>query len=305
MTREWVNESQRRIGMQLGAGADAAPLKAPRTRIIDRLVKVLATSPNDYQLSGITAYHLTNSGQGPDIRIYTLPSLVVRFVQLARLPDYRTAWNAIAARSWRRVNKEVDASDLTSEDRGDLTNSVYDDLFTLPEGAERFLRRHVLRLAIARMEARKRGGDHVAEQLPLWRLTTLFLTEVVGMDKPRIDAIRILADALAEDIAGTNDRQLFYRAYRARRFLDVRKLLLSEGFQRLKREDPPLLSLDSFLTIFEEGEEVARSDWQLAWDLVLIRLLEQLYPTSFFGKNKDVVENAAAELESQAEVAEE
>ena len=125
------------------------------------------------------------------------------------------------------------------------------------------------------------------------------------MEKTRIDAIRILADTLAEDIASTNDRRLFDRAYRAQWFGDVRKLLLSDGFQRLKREEAPLLSLESFLTIFEEGDEVARSDWRLAWDLVLIRLLEQLYPTTFFGKNKDIIETAAAVLDSQSEAKEE
>lgn len=305
LTREWVDESQRRINLQLGAGAGALALKAPKTRIIDRLVKLLAKPEHDYHQGGITAFHLTNSGQGPDIDIYTLPSSVVRFVQRARLPAYRSAWNVAAARSWRRANKELDASGLPDEGRGDLNNSLYDDLFRLPVEAGRFLRRHLRGLAIARMEARKGDGDRAPEELPLWKLTTLFLTEVVGMDKVRIDSIRVLADALVEDIAGTNDRRLFDRAFRAQRFGDVRGLLLSDGFQRLRREQTPLISLDAFLTVFEEGEEVSRSDWRLAWDLVLIRLLEQLHATSFFVKNKDVIETTAAAVDSQLAAQEE
>jgi hypothetical protein len=53
--------------------------------------------------------------------------------------------------------------------------------------------------------------------------------------------------------------------------------------------------LDEFLEIFEEGEELPRVDWRLAWDLVLIRIIEKLYEAKWFEKNREVLESADEE----------
>jgi CRISPR-associated protein Cst1 len=57
----------------------------------------------------------------------------------------------------------------------------------------------------------------------------------------------------------------------------------------VRRGNPPLVTLDPYLTVFEEGDEISRSDWQLARDLVLIRMVERLYQNGWIGKNAEVV----------------
>jgi CRISPR-associated protein Cst1 len=97
------------------------------------------------------------------------------------------------------------------------------------------------------------------------------------MEQERVGAIRALGDRLADEIAGNNDRRLLRAAYMARDYRTVRRLLLQADLRALSQSSGPLLSLDDYLLVFEEGTELARADWRLAWDLVLIRLIEQLH----------------------------
>ncbi|MGB9825616.1 MAG: hypothetical protein ACPLRU_02985, partial [Desulfofundulus sp.] len=48
-----------------------------------------------------------------------------------------------------------------------------------------------------------------------------------------------------------------------------------------------LVDFDSFVRIFEEGEELPYSDWRLARDLVLIRMLECLYEKQWLQAHAD------------------
>jgi len=56
--------------------------------------------------------------------------------------------------------------------------------------------------------------------------------------------------------------------------------------------------------VFEEGDELARVDWRLAWDIVLIGLLHKLHEASWFNKHPDVVEQAVAVVEEQEQQSE-
>jgi len=60
------------------------------------------------------------------------------------------------------------------------------------------------------------------------------------------------------------------RDYRAFRLALLRAIKSYSG-------DAPLVEFDGFVSIFEEAEEFARLDWNLARDLLLIRIFEQLY----------------------------
>jgi CRISPR-associated protein Cst1 len=112
----------------------------------------------------------------------------------------------------------------------------------------------------------------------------------MAMDIGRIEAIRKLGDTLTEEIATENDRRLWKDVYQAETYRSVRLALIKVSQRRLKRTTPPAVSLDDFLDVFEEGEELARVDWRLAWDLVLIRIMEKLYEAKWFDKNRDVLE---------------
>ena len=114
------------------------------------------------------------------------------------------------------------------------------------------------------------------------------------MDAQRIDAIRKLGDVTADEIATQNDRRLWWNVYSAENYRAVRLILIRSSERRLKRGQAPILSFDEFLRVFEEGDELPRIDWRLAWDLVLIRTIENLYEQKWFEKNKEVLEEIEA-----------
>jgi hypothetical protein len=225
----------------------------------------------------LTAYHFTNSGQGADLAIYPLPLEVGAFLDAAiKNPKYRLAWEDLEQRGWQ----------LTRPARGETQapppryNSLYEDLFTLPQGAARFIRTYLLRIP-----ARRRFADDPTRtysirneaQLVSWPLTDLFLRKVMHMDKNRIEQIRTLGDALAGYVAEENDSRFFFNFFNTRRYGDLRAALIKASYACLRRGQPPLVSLDGFIAVFEEGVDLPRSDWQLGRDLVLIRMIERLY----------------------------
>ena len=116
------------------------------------------------------------------------------------------------------------------------------------------------------------------------------------MERDRIEAIRQLGDRLAEEIAGSNDLRLWWNAYKVQTFGNVRNLLIRQSRKTLQGGREPLISFDGFLTVFEEGQELAHVDWRLAWDLVLIRLIEQLHIRKWFDRHENAL--AADEDES-------
>jgi CRISPR-associated protein Cst1 len=167
----------------------------------------------------------------------------------------------------------------------------------LPEQAGRFIRTYFLRKAIRYAGKPKDPGDPRTSYLGwkasikgTWELTQLFLSEVLGMDTQRIEAIRRLGSRIAEEIATENNRGLWWNVYSAENYRAVRLTLIRTSERRLKRGESPIVSFDEFLQVFEEGEELPRIDWRLAWDLVLIRVIESLYEQKWFEKNKEVLE---------------
>src|SRR5262249_3818887 len=149
-------------------------------------------------------------------------------------------------------------------------NYLYEDLFDLPDNAAAFVRMYFLRRAYryARQEDPRRGYRLRRElDLVSWELTRVFLKEVIGMERSRIEAIRTPADRVAEHIASDNDRRFFQGLYRVDRYVALRNLLIKASNARLKKGQPPLIGFEEFLRVFEEGDEVARVDWTLARDL--------------------------------------
>lgn len=119
------------------------------------------------------------------------------------------------------------------------------------------------------------------------------------MEQSRIQAIRTLADRLASAVKDDNDRRLFQRIYTARKPFEVRQLLIQMGMRRLKNRLEPAVRFDEFLQIFEEGDELARADFGLAWDLTRMRVIETLFDSEWFGRNKEALENIQEEQEEE------
>ena len=110
------------------------------------------------------------------------------------------------------------------------------------------------------------------------------------MDKARIEHIRTLGDTLADYVRTENDRRFFHTFLTATRYDHVRNALIKASLARLKRGESPLITFDQFIAIFEEGEELPRFDWSLARDLVLIRMIEQLYQQGWLKSHADILE---------------
>ncbi len=308
--QEWLSQVRQWVQLSELTGEKVEAFSAPRTRVIEMLVKLERQRQHELNRSpgGITVYHLSNSGQGPDISIYTLPSAVVRFVQLAQTPRYRAAWQALVDRAWELQTPGKQQRAAGDGTRQRQRNYLYEDLFRLPDEAPRFIRVYLLRRPFrrtrpgtAQQDPRSTYQGLKEADLTSWSFTELFLREVLGMDVQRIELIRALGDRLAEEIDVMNDRGLFRRAYFARRYDEVRRLLLRSSLKRLDRNEEPMIRFDDFLTIFEEGEELARTDWRLAWDLVLVRLIDSLYNRGWLARHKEVIEVIAEDEQALEE----
>lgn len=306
----------RRLLLLAGASGEKYPdAKAPRTLVIHVLSEIEAERRDavpEGTAPSVTAYHLTNSGQGPDIDVYHLPSQVIAFLRMAGCAETAVVWRAIQAAAWERKVRKTEPRAGGEDGRRrkprssgpdgaigpeQSRNFVYEDLFELPEHSARFVRTYFLRQAyrFAR-EGDPRRDYALARQRELvsWELARLFLREVMGMDKIRIEAIRNLGDRIAEHVARDNDRRLFQGLYRANRYWVLRSLLIRASNDRLRKGSVPLIGFDEFLTVFEEAEEAGRVDWALARDLVLIRVIEQLHQREWFGKQPDVLDEISA-----------
>jgi len=130
-------------------------------------------------------------------------------------------------------------------------------------------------------------GDLADRGEDRWNLAQLFLREVMGMDEERIATIRKLGDVLADEVVVSNDAQLAGRVLRADDYRNVRALLIRTSIRRVRSGNDPVTTLDEFLKVFEEGDEVRRSDWRLAWDLTCIRFIEILGKREWFARQTE------------------
>ena len=288
ITKRWYPEMLRLAHLSQATQKKVAAFSHPLTRTIEALVHLQeGMSEEDIERhtpvrAGLTVYHLSNSGQRPDIHIRRLPSPIVRFVWRAGLPRYELAWQEIVRRHWR--------TSQTGDEQIHRRNDVYDALFTLPEQASRFIRRFMLPPAVQQARNGReetQPGDLADRGEDRWNLAQLFLREVMGMDEERIATIRKLGDVLADEVVVSNDAQLAGRVLRADDYRNVRALLIRTSIRRVRSGNDPVTTLDEFLKVFEEGDEVRRSDWRLAWDLTCIRFIEILGKREWFARQTE------------------
>ncbi len=288
-----------------------APQSA-RTLLIKTLLAAETRRRNaqeDERPSSVTAYHLSNSGQSnpldrrnSPLDIYYLPLELTTFLATVQTGVYRQPWNTIVQRAWQRPpekkgrKRDDQASTTTFEPR---YNSLYEDLFRLPDNAPRFIRTYFLRIP-----RRRTAEDDATRYYSLrnewdvvsWLLVELFLGKVIRMDSERIENIRRLGDMLAEYVEETDDKRFFRSFFVEQRANNFRTILLKANLARAKSGKPPLFGYDAYINVFYDGEEVLRPDWRLIRDLLFIRMVERLYP-SWIGKNQALVDEVAQERE--------
>lgn len=314
IVKSWQSEIRKRVQLSETSGEKAPGWSGPRSRLIEQIIDIetlhsRSRDPDLEYTGGVTIYHASNSGQGPELTVYTLELPALSFVRKAQGFKYREGWNQLVSSVWREVvGKDKDAVYARR-------NDVYEAVFDLPRESASFVRRFFLRPVIAQLknatptEPKKRGKQLKGEAgapptapagppAALWGLLELFLKEVLGMEQSRIEAIRTLADRLAGAVKDDNDRRLFQRVYTARKPFEVRQLLIQMGMRRLKKGLEPAVRFDEFLRIFEEGDELARADFGLAWDLTRLRVIEALFDARWFDSNKEALEEIKEEEEN-------
>ena len=264
----------------------------------------------DEEPFSLTAYHLTNSGQGVGLDIYHLPLQIIGFLREMESADYRTQWRRIVNRAWetepQKKRKKKDDQPFQPR-RNWLYEDVlglYDGSFLLPDRAKAFLRTYFLRrpFRYARTDqGDPRGNYGLTHEMNLvsWNIIASFLRRIFHMEKERIEEIRKMGDQLASYVSSQNDRRFFREFFHQRRPSDVRTLLIRANLEHVRRGNPPIITLDPYIEVFEEGYGLERPDWWLARDLVFIRMVEQLHEQGWLGKNPDLVEETAQENENE------
>lgn len=305
-------EENRQAILTAQAAGDKKMPESPRnakTLLVETLLKVIdeqqAHDSQDRPAS-VTAYHFSNSGQGVALDIYQLPLEISDFLIAAESASYRDSWNIIKKRGWQLVQAKR-ASKTAATKQKEISkpkfNILYEDLFLLPDTAASFIRRYFLR---APERSRRPGDPRVSYSLKgeaniiSWDLTELFLRKVVFMNPNRIENLRNLGDALAKYISEENDKHLLDTIRNVRNYTELRAVIIRTSMKLVKKGDEPLVGFDSFIEAFEQGEDLPYSDWRLAKDLVLIRVIEQLYHAKWLQAHiEEVAEETDLEQEKQ------
>lgn len=285
------------LAQQEGSSKMPEPQYLQRTLLVDTLLnagEMQREARADERPFSITAYHLTNSGQGVSLDIYYLPLQITGFLREMQQAQYRDDWSTIVQRAWQVAPPSKKKVKSEVEDFRPRRNHLYEDFFALPGNAHAFLRTYFLRVALRYARAEQgdpRGGYSLKDEAGLvsWKITARFLKRIMNMEKTRIEEIRKLGDQLADYVSGENDRRFFRDFFTERRYDYFRTALIKANVAHVKRGKPPFITLDPYIEVFEAGDEVARSDWQLARDLVLIRMIERLHQQGWLGKNPDAL----------------
>ena len=273
-----------------------------KTLLIDTLVKVERQRGNaeeDREPASITAYNF-NNGKNLNLVLFHLPMEILEFLREAETARYKSMWDRIVQRGWRLAkarqgskgqqsqNQKGGNQTTGGEEVGRSYNQLYEDLFDLPRSAARFIRTYFLHIP--------RGTDGTnAEKGPKlrgdrnWFLIELFLQKVVRMDTERLDQIRTLGDGFALYVRrqGGAGKRFFRPFFTERNPEYFRALLIKANIAHKRDGQPSLFDMETYHSVFEEGNEVMRPDWRLARDLVLMRMIDQL--TDWLAQNRDAV----------------
>jgi CRISPR-associated protein Cst1 len=311
--KKFYEQNRLQVGIAHAAGSSKLPesKSSAKTLLIETLIEIEQVRQREREAEqpfSVTAYHLSNSGQSnpldsrnPPLEIYHLPLELTGFLAAVLSAKYIDEWDKLTHRAWQLSpvkkegkKKKSDAStEITpKEDSRPRRNYLYEDLFLLPENARIFIRRYFLRIPArnAREDDPRRGYTLNDEaNLVSWKLTQLFLERVMRMNANRIQLIREMGDQLAAYVFEENDQKFFATFYAEQNYALVRNALIRVNRALLKRGQPPIVKLDSYIDVFEDTDEKGRTDWKLARDLVLIRMIERLYELNWLTSHSDAI----------------
>lgn len=267
--------------------------RSPKTLLIEILVESehdRSFADEDDEPASLSAYNF-NNGKDPDLVIYHLPLEITRFLRLVQLPAYELIWKQLVKRGWQLLKAKKGGKGDNGTRQEPWCNYLYEDLLSLPTGAPRFIRTYFLRIPRrSKNEDDPRRDYSLRNELELvsWLLVELFLKEVVHMDTTRIERIRALGDGLALYVEKQGGKRFFRSFFTENNPSNFRALLIKANIAHVKQGRPSLFDMDTYLDVFEEGDEVMRPDWRLARDLVLMRMIDQLQH-NWLPQNQDAI----------------
>lgn len=207
-------------------------------------------------------YHFTNYIQGPELDIFDLPAPVFKFLAEVRRHPRLRDWKRIVNRGFYFVKKgqQINLS-VEGKPEGEYKNSknrVYQALLAGRSILHRFIN----------IKLHKAYGD--------FTLLKLYLTEVLAMDKTRIETVRKVADEIAVFIRQSPKGERRLRNLEASvKFRDFCNVLRRISNERIAlKAEKPLFTLDEFAEhLFPDG---ALTFGETRY-LILFRLYEQLH----------------------------
>ncbi|MFN8577119.1 MAG: hypothetical protein U0354_09710 [Candidatus Sericytochromatia bacterium] len=236
-------------------------LKFPFTRIFEALENALKiikdNNPNKYPITDCIAYHFTNYGTSPNYKEYIIPSSFLSFKKkLDTNNELNAIYKQIINNSWFSKNKkETEQKNKENRFYTDLGKFLQQDTFK--EVNHRLLKHFI--------HTKKK-------ELNSFSLVSLFLIEVTGMNKVRLEKIKDLADKIVKLNSEKHIKELFRKKYSQRDFIDY----LVRIQAKLKSSNLPVFSMDEICIALgiSNSDDTTNNDFYLVRDLILIRLLE-------------------------------
>lgn len=317
--KQFLNDNKSAISAVHVANGTKLPEAGPaKTVLIKTLIKAEEERGliHEERPSSITAYHFSNSGQSnaldarnPPLEIYHIPMDIISFLGAINLAEYRAEWDAIAHRAWqlttpKKGKKGEKVTETSEQNESRRRNYLYEDLFNLPQDAPKFIRHYFLRIPVRKTfneDPRRSYSLKSDADLVSWKLTSLFLDKVMHVKGSRINRIREIGDQLAEYVNEENDKKFFSAFYSEYRYDAIRNALIRVNHSRLKEGKPPIIEFEPFIEVFEEVDDKGRSDWRLARDLVLIRMIERLYGLGWIEKHVEEISEMNKPSEGDSE----
>ena len=187
----------------------------------------------------IRFYYFSNYAQSPFVEIYDIPTPVFRFLAYVKQVDAYSEWRELTGRAYDRKG-----------------NQVYDRLIRGESIVRYFFK-----------------GER--EVFGNWELLKFYLKEVEEMDEKRINAIRDLADRIADLISRLNDDKRLFQLETVKDYSGFRNVL------RFLAKDAVKVGMEEPLIKFDEYVGLILPDGAMGWnevrDLLLFRIYERLH----------------------------
>lgn len=220
----------------------------------------------------IQVFYFTNYNQGPELEIYYLPAPVFNFLRYANQSEYKFAWTNIVGSGYQKINWDKVESE---EDYKNKQNLVYEFLL---QG------RSIIKFFVNLKERKNRGN---------WELLSLYLKEIQDMNEERIEAIKKVADKIADNLSKTGKDKRLGQLERAKSYREFQNVLLYIIKDRLRHDEvDPLFTLDDYLKHLFPASNDGITQWNETRYLLLFRIYEQLHE---WLKDQDFIENESEE----------